>query len=53
MEQKELERKYGKKKAKEVAQQNFQVNIFENSLAAVILPEGDDLFGATVPFCPL
>jgi len=25
MEQKELERKYGKKKAKEVAQQNFQV----------------------------
>ena len=28
MEQKELERKYGKKKAKEVAQQNFQVNIF-------------------------
>ena len=27
MEQKELERKYGKKKAKEVAQQNFEVEL--------------------------
>ena len=30
MEQKELERQYGKKKAKEVAQQKFNVSTFKN-----------------------
>ena len=35
MEQKELERKYGKKKAKEVAQQNFQVIFFKLPVSAI------------------